>query len=388
MVFAVVVVALATATFLLPVPDARETPFVRVSALMFGALGLLATRREEGRTIGWLMLVIGSAHAVFDLSAAYAETLRPGAAWAYLAGEVFSLVDPVVQLILLPLLFPTGRVASPRLRWVVPTALVLLGLAVLDTLLLADVYETQTGVVIGPNPLGVEAATAALELAFLPIVLAALGLAVTAFVAFVKRFRRSTGIERLQLRWLVFGLAVAFVFIASLILLGMASNLTDGYLDLPESVVDVLGGMVFLVLPASIGVAVLRYRLYAIDRVISRTVAYALVTALLLALYLSMVVGAQTLLGGRVGDSDLVVAISTLTVAALFRPLRRRVQRVVDRRFNRARYDTANTLEAFAGRLRGAVDLAALTNDLDEVVRATFQPRSASVWVPTGETRP
>jgi hypothetical protein len=358
-----------------------ETAFIRLSAVMFATLGLLATRQPEGRSMGWLLLAVGTSQALMDAAWGYAELGRAGAVWAYWFGQWIGLAPPVLLLILLPLLFPDGRVPSERWRFVLPTSLGVLGLGMLVMMVVPDSYTTNAGVVIGPNPLGLVALEQVLVGTFLLLALGALALSLLAFVTFVERFRAAVSVERLQLRWLLFGLTIALAFVLLTVVAAVAATLTDGVVDLPEVVVDVLGGMVFLVLPASIGIAILRYRLYEIDRVISRTVAYALVTAMLVAVYTTMVLAAQGVLGDRLGSSDLVIAASTLTVAVLFHPLRGRVQGRVDRRFNRRRYVASGTVDAFTSRLRDAIELPALSGDLRRVLADTVGPRSTAIWI-------
>jgi hypothetical protein len=186
-------------------------------------------------------------------------------------------------------------------------------------------------------------------------------------VSLVLRLRRATGVKRQQLKWFVYAVALfALVFPPSVIVFG------DGRL------------IVFLLplVPASAGIAILRYRLFDIDILINRTLVYGSLTALLAATYLGGVVGLQSVLRALTGQkSQLAVVASTLAIAALFSPLRRRVQAFVDRRFYRRKYDAAKTLEAFNARLREETDLQALSNDLVGVARSTMQPSHASLWL-------
>jgi hypothetical protein len=179
----------------------------------------------------------------------------------------------------------------------------------------------------------------------------------------VLRFRSSRGVERQQLRWVVAGAGAAGV-----LLLLPLSELLGPWKD----------GIAVLCVPVSVGVAVLRYRLWDLDRLVSRTATYALVTALLVVPYLLILPATSHLAGG---SGSLAVAAATLAAAALFQPLRRRVQALVDRRFNRRRYDATRTLEGFATRLRDQVDLDALRAELLAVVDQTMQPTQASLWL-------
>jgi hypothetical protein len=196
----------------------------------------------------------------------------------------------------------------------------------------------------------------------------------------VVRFRRARGMERQQLRWLALAAAVA----AAALLVAVAAGVLGGSLN----VVLVAAGISVALLPLATGAAILRYRLYDLDRIVSRTVAYGLLTVLLGGGYAVVVLGLGQLLGQ---DSSLVVAGATLAVAAVFQPARRRIQQVVDRRFNRRRYDAAKTMAAFSARLREELDLDALTAELLAVVEQTMQPTQASLWLqtqrPTGTAR-
>jgi hypothetical protein len=185
----------------------------------------------------------------------------------------------------------------------------------------------------------------------------------------VVRFRRARGVERQQLRWVAWA--------AALVALTAITALASAALGLSE-VLDWAAGVCVALLPLATGAAILRYRLYDLDRIVSRTLAYGLLTVLLGGGYAGVVLGLGQLLGR---DSPLVVATATLAVAAAFQPARRRIQAVVDRRFNRRRYDAARTIQAFSARLRQQVDLDTLTAELLGVVEQTMQPASVSVWL-------
>jgi hypothetical protein len=190
-----------------------------------------------------------------------------------------------------------------------------------------------------------------------------------AAASLVRRFRRSRGSERQQLRWL--GLVAA---LAPLVVLATAGAIVTEHLVLAGWVI----GLYLALLPLAIAAAIARYRLYDLDRIISRTLAYGLLTVLLGLGYAAAVLGLGRLLGR---DSSLVVAAATLAVAALFQPARRRIQQLVDRRFNRRRYDAARTVQAFSTRLRDQVDLTTLTGELLAVVEETMHPTQVSLWL-------
>ncbi|HSO54833.1 MAG TPA: hypothetical protein VL330_19330, partial [Actinomycetes bacterium] len=219
------------------------------------------------------------------------------------------------------------------------------------------------------NPLAVPALFGPLNAIPVAAFVVLLGLPVGA-VSLLLRFRRARGIERLQLRWLAWGAAIAAV---ALVVAAASLFLFDGF-----EVLNLAFGTSAAVLPLSTGAAILRYRLYDLDRIISRTLAYGLLTLLLAGGYAVVALGLGQLLGR---DSSLAVAAATLAVAALFQPARRRVQAVVDRRVNRHRYDAARTIADFSARLRDQVDLTTLTGELLTVVDQTMQPTRASLWL-------
>jgi hypothetical protein len=265
------------------------------------------------------------------------------------------------------LLTPTGSLPSPRWRWwafitaATPVALVLV-VAVAPGRLDPQLLVTSSP--FSDRALGgvlLVATRVALVVTTLTVVVAAGSLLV--------RFRRARGIERQQLRWVALA--------AALMLLAVPVLLVAVALEIPI-LVDWAPAVWVVVLPVAVGAAVLRYRLYDLDRIISRTVAYGLLTLLLGGGYALVVLGLGELLGR---ESPLVVATATLVVAALFQPARRRIQAVVDRRFNRRRHDAARIIEAFGARLRNEVDLDALHTELLAVVDQTMQPTQVSLWL-------
>jgi hypothetical protein len=199
-----------------------------------------------------------------------------------------------------------------------------------------------------------------------------LGLVLAAMCSLVLRYRRADPVERLQLTWFLYAAGVNGVFIVFDSTLGL----------LPQNLISAVGSaLAFTLVPVAVAIAVLRYRLYEIDRIVSRTVSYGLLTAGLIGLYLSVVALLRPLLEPVTGSSALAVAGSTLAVAAVFNPARRRLQAVVDRRFDRARYDAARAVEAFTARLRNQVDLEEITAGLRETVSATVAPSRVAVWL-------
>jgi hypothetical protein len=224
------------------------------------------------------------------------------------------------------------------------------------------------------NPLGIDDAAGAIELA-VAASFALLGtFALAAAASMVIRFRRATGVQRQQLKWFTYAAAQLAVFFTVAVLFDFyqTSNL----------LLTTMFFVAFALVPTAIGIAVLRYRLYEIDRLINRTLVYGLLTALLLGIYAAVVLVLGQVFGGIRGEPpSWVVAGATLAVAALFQPARRRIQAVVDRRFNRRKYNAAKTVEAFSLRLRDEVDLDALSTELLDVVDQTIQPTRASLWL-------
>jgi hypothetical protein len=342
--------------------------------LLFATLGLVLTLRRPDNPIGWLYAAAGLVWTLYipwdpwvDQLQRTGRPLPPVARLAALAGDSLWAVGICLAITLPLLLLPNGRLRSRRWRVVAVAAVV--GTTVeLVGWVLSPVPLTQTiEPVAKPFPLpgvaGTVADTAhwvgwAVLFACIPV----------AAVCVVLRFRSSGGVERQQLRWVAAG--------ATLAAAGPALVLPLEALGLAPP--DAFALPLLLAVPLAIGVAVLRYRLWDLDRLVSRTVTYALVTALLVVPYLLVVAAASRL---AAGSGSLAVAAATLTVAAVFQPLRRRVQDLVDRRFNRRRYDAARTLDAFAARLRDQVDLDALRGELLGVVDQTMQPTRASLWL-------
>ncbi len=354
-------------------------------ALTFPLVGLLIVRRQPRNTIGWLLLGIGLVWGLAgfaDNYVRYGLLVDPGSlprpdVVAGLAGGVWAPGIGIMGTFLL-LLYPDGHLPSPRWRpvgWLSAVTIAAL-FVVLD---LSPGQLVQDAVPTLQNPLGWQAAQPVLSV-LLKVLAALLPLCILACaVALVRRFRRSVGIERLQLKWL----AAAGALVALLYLLSMAATLLSALLGAPGGLAwfDSVAFLSFVLLPIAIGVAILRHRLYDVDVVINRALVYGSLTAALAGTYLGSVLLLQLLLGPLTSQSDLAVAGSTLAVAALFRPARARIQSIVDRRFYRRRYDAARTLDAFAGRLRSELDLDAVGADLRAAVRETVQPAHLSLWL-------
>jgi len=361
-------------------PLQPDEPVLVVAALVLlvsslGTVGALITTRQRRNPIGWILwlsaflLGFGAVvRAYVTASIATAGGDLPGTAWlGWLLGFLFTPALGAL-LIILPLLFPSGHLLSRRWRWVVALAL---AVAVADTLTTAFLPGPLEGDDRLLNPVGIEAVGNVREIAEAA---AGLGLAILlplVLLSLVLRYRRGSRIERQQLKW----------FAAAVVLTGACfaiALLPFGPLPIDFWVAWIVA---LPLIPLAIGIAVLRYRLYEIDRIISRTLSWALVTGCLVAAFVALVIALTAVLGSIAGGSTLAVAGSTLVVFALFQPLRRWIQNLVDRRFDRARYDAERTAAAFAMRLRDDVDLASVQGDLLGVVHASLQPASLGAWM-------
>jgi hypothetical protein len=338
----------------------------------YGVIGCIILTRRPDNLVGWLFLVVG----VFDpLSAAVRAVAiadpggaREGAALVATWLQAWIWAPSLASLALLTWVFPTGRPLAGRWRWGV---VVVLG----STAILLVAAPIALWPLRGRELLLDEAVPGIAGLlttaGFAGVMLGAAG----GVVSLVVRFRRSRSEERLQLKWFVWAAILvaiqAFTDIVILDGLGVGDSMWR----------EGLSAAALTVLPAAAGVALLKYRLYDIDRLINRTVVYGALTAACAVMYLTVVALARLLTQPLTGDTNLAVAVSTLAVAALFRPARRRVQDAVDRRFNRARYDAVHTVREFSHRLRDQVDLETLHVELLTVVDTTVQPARSSLWL-------
>jgi hypothetical protein len=338
---------------------------------------IVASRRPEN-PVGWLLCLAGvtvSTSSFASQYAIYALLARPGSlpageALAWIAAWQLPIMNGIPVLYLL--LFPTGRLPSRRWR---PVAWLTVAFVIVGVVLSALSPGAYLGS-LGPirNPLGIEGLTAIYKAVFFTMAPLLIGAAVLS--VFV-RLRRSVGIERQQLKWFAYAVAA---FAVGIILVSVITVVdTPPWFERAGVAFFTLAGAAY---PVAIGIAILRYRLYDIDRIINRTLVYGSLTAMLALVYLGGVVGLQATLGGLTGqESTLAIVASTLLIAALFSPLRRRVQGFVDQRFYRRKYDAAKTLEAFNARLRDETDLDALSGDLVWVASRTVQPDHVSLWL-------
>jgi hypothetical protein len=349
----------------------------------YGLVGVFLAIRRPRNSVGWLLLALAWAFgfAFASVPTATAQQLLAGAAPpAVLALGVLSNSGggSIIPLFLvIAILFPTGRLPTGRWGRLARAALAIVVLILVLAVFAPTISITPVGsesAINVPNPLAVvpDWPPWSLVSAIEPIVYV---LTFAGVISMFLRFGRARGVERAQLRWLVW--SMAFIFVGFIVGLAGDSVFVNG-----------LGGLVWIPaeiafpLPAvAIGVAVLRYKLYEIDRVISRTISWAAVTLILGSLFVAVILVVQALLAPVSRSNELAVAGSTLLVFALFQPLRRRVQQIVDRRFNRSRYDAERTVAAFAERLRDEVDLEQLVAEILATVRQTVEPSSVSLWL-------
>jgi hypothetical protein len=352
----------------------------------YATVGAILITRQPANRIGWLLTTIAWSFALGFLPVrATAEALQTltapplvlAVAW-FRSSWSFPLTISLIAC--LAIVFPTGRL--PIGRWRRPAVLVLLAMGAISLgaavwPLIEVLPEGANDSIAMPNPLGLlppwlEDGSGAFRSVAGPL---AFALFVASIVSLVVRYVRSEGVERLQLRWLVTGLASAVVAVPiGFVLFALFGSGVEGLAWLPAIVA-------FTLPPIAIGIAVLRYRLYEIDRLISRTIGWAVVTGMLLAVFGGAVLGLQALLTDVTQGETLAVAASTLVAFALFQPLRRRVQSAVNRRFDRARVDADRTATDFADRLRDQIDLGGLEADIAGTVERALRPTSTGVWI-------
>jgi hypothetical protein len=364
-----------------PALNVPDQLFTRAVWGAWPTIGAVIVARQPRNRIGWLCCAVGFlvGPAFFGQDYAwYALVQRPGSLPGGLAmgwlGNWPWYVALVLILVFLPLLFPNGQLVSQRWRPVAWAAAALL-VPVWIWAAFSPGPLQGTGIATVPNPLGIQGAEADFKL-LQTIVAPGVGLLmILSAASIVARFRRAQGVERQQLKWFTFAAALSALLFVTFILTGLD---TRG----PSVLSYVLAAFWLTAIPVAIGVALLRYHLFDIDRLINRTLVYGLLTAILGLGYAGAV-----LILGQLSETvakqppSWAVAGATLTIAALFQPARRRIQAAVDRRFNRRRYDAAKTIEAFSARLRDEVDLDSLSAELLAVVDQTMEPTTASLWL-------
>jgi hypothetical protein len=352
-----------------PDADLAEWTF-GLAFVVYAAVGALIVRGRPRNPVGWLFCLIGLGTTGGGLLEVHSRGSTVAAWFEAIAG-----VPVNVTVMLAVVLFPTGHYLSRGWRRAGTTVLAANAIALVVVAFDPGPLSSQPQI---RNPLGLDALAGPLHAlaAAAPFVVATtLLLPIAAVVA---RFRRSSGLERQQLKWLALAAAYSVVTLAALLALDTQVNLDTGS---GQIVAGSLLGLVMAAPPVAAAMAILRHGLYDIDVVISRTLVYGALTATLAAAYLVVVLLSQLVLQPLTPDTGLAIAVSTLAVAALFRPARARIQSAVDRRFYRRRYDATRTLEAFSGRLRNQIDLDTLSAELRTVTRQTVQPAHVSLWL-------
>ena len=385
--FVVVGLLFGILAFSAALPDGRQPMLIPVIVqgglvVLYGSLGALIASRRPGNLIGWIFCAMAAALGILSAAYGYADyalyatgdTLPGAELTAWLTNWLF-MAPVFIAPCFLFLLFPDGRLASPRWRPVVWAVAVVVAVTIFATALGPGRLDAHPSV---ENPLGLggsfgEIARVAKDLTgvlAIPVFLVSLA-------SVVVRLRRSRGRERLQVKWVAYAAVLTATSFATSFLVGL---LPSG--QTAADIFFLVGVAGFTGIPVAAGIAILRYRLYEIDLLINRTLVYGSLTVMLVAVYAGSIVILQGFLRALTGqESQLAIVASTLAVAALFTPLRRRVQSFIDRRFYRKKYDAAKTLEAFSAKLRDETDLEALNRELVGVVRETMQPAHVSLWV-------
>jgi hypothetical protein len=374
-------IACAYVLIILVAPTDVYSYMAPVGAAPFALVGGLVASRLPQNPVGWFLVVSATIVALQEFMRHYAtyglatdssslplaQTMAWLLSWTYVPG--FALL-----FIFLPLYFPSGSLFSPRWRWVVRLAIVCTVVGAIYSAFLPGEIK-DLGIV---NPLGIEALRPTSGLINDTFFVAVFGAAFLSAISLVLRFRRSRGQERQQIKWLAYAASGIIVWF-------LINRPIEAAFPVLFTVVDNLAFSFGI--PVAIGIAIFRYRLYDIDVVINRTLVYGSLTATLALVYFGGVTATQTLLRTITGQEQLpqlVVVASTLVIAALFNPLRRRIQSFIDRRFYRKKYDARKTLEGFSTKLRDETDLEALRGELVGVVRETMQPAHVSLWLRPG----
>ncbi len=361
---------------------------VSLALFCFSVVGCLIASRQPQNAIGWILIAVGFSWA-FDSAvegyAVYGLVTHPGslpaASYANAIDDWLWVVSVGLMGTFLFQLFPEGRLLSPRWR---PLAYVsgasLLVTVACDVLLIESLPDSVAPA--SPNPFAIGALSGIPDVASVSLAVLLLCVPASAAVLLI-RYWRSSGVARLQMKWLVSATSAIVIFYGVIVAISGSPH-PPLWLEVAQDAAIVS----FCLIPLSIGAAVLRYRLYEIDVIVRRTVVYSVLAGILVIVYLGSV-SALGWLGREItGQSGaLAVTLSTLLVALSFHPLRTRIQHVVDRRFYRQRYDAAETLAAFSAHLRGQIDVTALQTDVLEVVHSTLQPRHASLWLRPADSR-
>jgi hypothetical protein len=359
--------------------------FYDLVLLIFITVGAFIASHRPKNPIGW---IICATTLIWSLSVfaiqygVYSLITAPGSlpvgVFVSLFGGVGRTIGWFLIITFLLLLFPNGHLPSPRWR---PLAWLIAGLLVADSFTL--IFDPTPFINVDPdlaavqNPLGISGTSALFDHFNTLVNLLLFATAVACIASVFVRFRRAKGDERQQLKWLAYGTVLSLLVIVAIIF-SIFTNVDLGFLS------SALFYLPLLIISISAGIAIMRYRLYNIDVLINRTLVYGALTALLALIYFGLVFILQSLvraLTGQISQTPLVIVGSTLVIAALFTPLRRRIQQVIDRRFYRRKYDAARIVEAFSATLRNEVDLDQLREHLIKVVQVTMQPAHVSLWL-------
>lgn len=353
--------------------------------LLVGGIGSLIAARKPDNSIGWLLIGIMLTMGIVFASDSYATyTLStspgslPGGLWAAWISEWMWAVTIFSFVTFLPLLYPDGRLPSPRWRPFAWAAILYLGF-VIAVLALKPDLGLDAEIPDVRSPVGVAALAGVARWVDGPGNVLYLLFAIVSTTSLVMRYHRRTGIQRLQIKWFAFAIGLLTTYFVVTTVLEATLGGSPG---------DTLPGLfaafaAILAVPAAIAIAILRHRLYDIDLIINRALVYGALTGVLVLIYLSCVFGTGAIVRGFTGQTSnhLVVAASTLVVAAAFRPARIRIQKVIDHRFYRSKYDAEKTVEDFSTRLRDEVDIETLRSNLLKVVQDTMKPTHASMWL-------
>jgi hypothetical protein len=343
----------------------------------FPTIGAIIASRRSHNPIGWLLCAVGLVLGVVLFSSEYAIHALLVAPGSLPAGETVVLGAALWVLgfhliVLMLILFPTGQLPSSRWRWVV---YLYLALAVVEVVAMLFLPGSLEGLELIENPLGIESSPIGRK----PVQALIFSGGLIASSTLILRLRRGSWVERQQIKWLAY--AAAAMTVGSILTYTPPEAIGTRWVTWVGYVLLELG---VLGIPISIGIAILRYRLYEIDTLINRTLVYGALTVLLAVVYFGGVTATEAVfrtLTGQEQQPQLAVVVSTLVIAALFNPLRRRIQAFTDKGFYRSKYDARRTLEAFSTKLKNETDLESLNNDLVGVVRETMQPAHVSVWL-------
>ena len=347
---------------------------IGLSILGTGLLGALLLFRRPDNRMGWVFAIAGMA----GTAAGFAEVGTNLPYWAFASSTAGWLTWIFATFVLIPLRFPTGEISTPRMRWVGRVAT-----AILLAMVMMVLFQERACVEVVndtcarwlDNPIGIAGVSSPEEglvgNVLLLILVAAAGAAIVSLLA---RFRKTADVERHQIKWLFYTVTILVGWVITVDLIAYE---LFGF-QLTESIANPVVGLLWLGIPVSAGLAIFKYKLYEIDRIVSRTVTYALVIGMLVAAYAGGVALFTEVLPL---EGNLGVAASTLVVAALFNPLRRHLQAIVDRHFNRSRYDVGLTVDALTARLRDVTDVPAVIEAGGWAVATTVQPMSMSIWV-------